>query len=46
MFPFLYVFFGILIAFLVVVDIISFALALLGFGAKPKQEHRNSEFRL
>ena len=46
MFPFLYVFFGILIAFIVCVDVIAFALALLGFGAKPKQERRSSEFRL
>lgn len=40
MFPFLYVFFGILIGFLVLVDVIAFVLALLGFGAKTQESQR------
>lgn len=40
MFPFLYVFFGILIAFLVFADVLAFVLALLGFGGKDDDNHR------
>jgi hypothetical protein len=40
MFPILYVFFGILIAFLVLVDVVAFVLALLGFGGKAKENQR------
>jgi hypothetical protein len=46
MFPFLYVFFGILIAFFVLVDVVAFALALLGFGEKKRDEQRNWMKRL
>jgi len=41
MFPFLYVFFGILIAFIVCVDVIAFVLAVLGFGRKTRDDRRN-----
>jgi hypothetical protein len=40
MFPILYVFFGILIAFIVLVDVVAFVLALLGFGDKDKENQR------
>ena len=40
MFPFLYVFFGILIAMFVLVDVVAFVLALLGFGGKAKESQR------
>jgi hypothetical protein len=40
MFPVLYVFFGILIALFVFVDVVAFVLALLGFGGKAKDNQR------
>jgi hypothetical protein len=46
MFPFLYVFFGILIGFLVFADVLAFILALLGFGGKAKENQRTRGVRL
>jgi hypothetical protein len=46
MFPVLYVFFGSLIGFFVIVNILSFVLALLGFGAKSVEEQRVRRIRM